>query len=258
MRAELRNKDRAAEELEERHAVEVKVYKQKVKHLLYEHQSNGARARRPRRASPRGAGPRQAPPTEAGWLTPPRPGPPRPTAPPLRPPPRPHASATRTPASFPRSLRAQVGGRGLLAPAARRGVCARGGSALGQALAQARAQGARARARGRDPRAQDGARAAVPREPARTASGAAAGAYGRCRLAPHRSAASPPGRLASPLRRSTTRTSPSCGRSTSATCASSSPRRRRRRACCATSSSWCAAWRCSRSRSARTDTSTRS
>ena len=40
-KAELRNKDREAEELEERHQVEIKVYKQKVKHLLYEHQNNG-------------------------------------------------------------------------------------------------------------------------------------------------------------------------------------------------------------------------
>lgn len=40
MRAELRNKDRDMEDLEERHQVEIKVYKQKVKHLLYEHQSN--------------------------------------------------------------------------------------------------------------------------------------------------------------------------------------------------------------------------
>jgi hypothetical protein len=39
-RAELRNKDREMEEMEERHAVEIKVYKQKVKHLLYEHQNN--------------------------------------------------------------------------------------------------------------------------------------------------------------------------------------------------------------------------
>jgi len=38
-RADLRNKDRAIEETEERHAVEIKVYKQKVKHLLYEHQN---------------------------------------------------------------------------------------------------------------------------------------------------------------------------------------------------------------------------
>ena len=36
----LRVKDREAEELEERHRVEIKVYKQKVKHLLYEHQSD--------------------------------------------------------------------------------------------------------------------------------------------------------------------------------------------------------------------------
>nr|XP_019596112.1 PREDICTED: growth arrest-specific protein 8 isoform X2 [Rhinolophus sinicus]XP_019596113.1 PREDICTED: growth arrest-specific protein 8 isoform X3 [Rhinolophus sinicus] len=39
-KAELRNKDREMEEAEERHQVEIKVYKQKVKHLLYEHQSN--------------------------------------------------------------------------------------------------------------------------------------------------------------------------------------------------------------------------
>jgi len=39
-KAELRNKDREMEELEERHQVEIKVYKQKVKHLLYEHQNN--------------------------------------------------------------------------------------------------------------------------------------------------------------------------------------------------------------------------
>eukprot|EP01147_Barroeca_monosierra_P001769 gene1770-4881_t len=38
-RATLRNKDREAEEMEEKHAVEIKVYKQKVKHLLYEHQN---------------------------------------------------------------------------------------------------------------------------------------------------------------------------------------------------------------------------
>jgi hypothetical protein len=39
-RAEMRNKDREMEEMEERHQVEIKVYKQKVKHLLYEHQNN--------------------------------------------------------------------------------------------------------------------------------------------------------------------------------------------------------------------------
>ena len=38
-RAELRNKDREIEEAEDKHAVEIKVYKQKVKHLLYEHQN---------------------------------------------------------------------------------------------------------------------------------------------------------------------------------------------------------------------------
>ncbi|XP_066100297.1 dynein regulatory complex subunit 4 [Saccopteryx bilineata] len=39
-KAELRNKDREMEEAEERHQVEIKVYKQKVKHLLYEHQNH--------------------------------------------------------------------------------------------------------------------------------------------------------------------------------------------------------------------------
>ncbi|KAM6253094.1 dynein regulatory complex subunit 4 [Porphyrio hochstetteri] len=39
-KAELRNRDREMEEAEERHQVEIKVYKQKVKHLLYEHQEN--------------------------------------------------------------------------------------------------------------------------------------------------------------------------------------------------------------------------
>ncbi|XP_062923550.1 dynein regulatory complex subunit 4 isoform X2 [Mobula hypostoma] len=39
-KSELRNKDREMEDAEERHQVEVKVYKQKVKHLLYEHQNN--------------------------------------------------------------------------------------------------------------------------------------------------------------------------------------------------------------------------
>eukprot|EP01064_Diplonema_japonicum_P038005 TRINITY_DN9079_c0_g1_i1.p1 TRINITY_DN9079_c0_g1~~TRINITY_DN9079_c0_g1_i1.p1 ORF type:complete len:493 (+),score=144.08 TRINITY_DN9079_c0_g1_i1:80-1480(+) len=34
---ELRNSDREAEEMEEKHQVEMKVYKQKVRHLLYEH-----------------------------------------------------------------------------------------------------------------------------------------------------------------------------------------------------------------------------
>eukprot|EP00052_Salpingoeca_macrocollata_P035914 m.16222 g.16222 ORF g.16222 m.16222 type:complete len:479 (-) comp8868_c0_seq1:93-1529(-) len=38
-RAEVRNKERDIEEAEDRHAVEIKVYKQKVKHLLYEHQN---------------------------------------------------------------------------------------------------------------------------------------------------------------------------------------------------------------------------
>jgi len=39
-KSELRNKDREMEEAEERHQIEIKVYKQKVKHLLYEHQNN--------------------------------------------------------------------------------------------------------------------------------------------------------------------------------------------------------------------------
>ncbi|XP_065601402.1 dynein regulatory complex subunit 4 isoform X2 [Cyrtonyx montezumae] len=39
-RTELRRKDREMEEAEERHQVEIKVYKQKVKHLLCEHQEN--------------------------------------------------------------------------------------------------------------------------------------------------------------------------------------------------------------------------
>ncbi len=38
-RAEGRNKDREMEEVDEKHAVEIKVYKQKVKHLLYEQQN---------------------------------------------------------------------------------------------------------------------------------------------------------------------------------------------------------------------------
>ncbi|KAI9199729.1 growth-arrest-specific micro-tubule binding-domain-containing protein [Polychytrium aggregatum] len=39
---ELLNKDRELEELEEKHQVEIKVYKQKIKHLLYEYQNNVA------------------------------------------------------------------------------------------------------------------------------------------------------------------------------------------------------------------------
>ncbi|XP_066541477.1 dynein regulatory complex subunit 4 [Hoplias malabaricus] len=39
-KADLRNRDREIEEAEERHQVEIKVYKQKVKHLLYEQQNN--------------------------------------------------------------------------------------------------------------------------------------------------------------------------------------------------------------------------
>ncbi|KAJ3209164.1 Dynein regulatory complex subunit 4 [Entophlyctis luteolus] len=41
-KAELINKDRELEEQEEKHHVEIKVYKQKVKHLLYEYQNNVA------------------------------------------------------------------------------------------------------------------------------------------------------------------------------------------------------------------------
>lgn len=39
-KADLRNKDREMEDAEERHQIEIKVYKQKVKHLLYEHQNS--------------------------------------------------------------------------------------------------------------------------------------------------------------------------------------------------------------------------
>ncbi|XP_064393127.1 dynein regulatory complex subunit 4-like [Halichondria panicea] len=39
-KATVRNKERELEDSEERHQVEIKVYKQKVKHLLYEHQNN--------------------------------------------------------------------------------------------------------------------------------------------------------------------------------------------------------------------------
>lgn len=38
-KAELRNKERELQDLEERHQVEIKIYKQRVKHLLYEHQN---------------------------------------------------------------------------------------------------------------------------------------------------------------------------------------------------------------------------
>ncbi|KAJ3122309.1 Dynein regulatory complex subunit 4 [Physocladia obscura] len=41
-KSELINKDRELEEQEEKHQVEIKVYKQKVKHLLYEYQNNVA------------------------------------------------------------------------------------------------------------------------------------------------------------------------------------------------------------------------
>ncbi|EPZ34234.1 Growth arrest-specific protein 8 domain-containing protein [Rozella allomycis CSF55] len=40
LKAEVRNKDKELEELEDKHQVEIKVYKQKVKHLLYEYQNN--------------------------------------------------------------------------------------------------------------------------------------------------------------------------------------------------------------------------
>jgi len=45
-KAVLRNKDREMEELEENHQVQIKVYKQKVKHLLYEHQNKIAELKR--------------------------------------------------------------------------------------------------------------------------------------------------------------------------------------------------------------------
>ena len=35
----LRNKERELQDLEEKHQVEIKIYKQRVKHLLYEHQN---------------------------------------------------------------------------------------------------------------------------------------------------------------------------------------------------------------------------
>ena len=38
-RAELRNKDRELQDLEEKHQVEIKIYKQRLKHLLQEHQN---------------------------------------------------------------------------------------------------------------------------------------------------------------------------------------------------------------------------
>jgi len=44
-KAELRNKDREMEESEERHQVEIKVYKQKAKQLLFEHQNGSAELR---------------------------------------------------------------------------------------------------------------------------------------------------------------------------------------------------------------------
>eukprot|EP00730_Choanoeca_flexa_P019546 TRINITY_DN9553_c0_g1_i3.p1 TRINITY_DN9553_c0_g1~~TRINITY_DN9553_c0_g1_i3.p1 ORF type:complete len:479 (+),score=148.63 TRINITY_DN9553_c0_g1_i3:52-1488(+) len=44
-RSEVRNREREIEEAQEKHAVEIKVYKQKVKHLLYEHQNQIAELR---------------------------------------------------------------------------------------------------------------------------------------------------------------------------------------------------------------------
>merc|ERR1711976_1030778 len=44
-KAEIRNKDRETEEAEERHQVEIKVYKQKAKQLLWEHQNASAELR---------------------------------------------------------------------------------------------------------------------------------------------------------------------------------------------------------------------
>eukprot|EP00953_Heterococcus_sp_UTEX-ZZ885_P019953 11146-Heterococcus_DN1.PRE.1 len=42
-KAELRNKERELQDLEEKHQVEIKIYKQRVKHLLYEHQDEMTR-----------------------------------------------------------------------------------------------------------------------------------------------------------------------------------------------------------------------
>lgn len=42
-KAELRNKEREIQDLEEKHQVEIKVYKQRVKHLLFEHQNEVAK-----------------------------------------------------------------------------------------------------------------------------------------------------------------------------------------------------------------------
>lgn len=42
-RVELRNKDRELQDLEEKHQVEIKIYKQRLKHLLYEHQNEIAK-----------------------------------------------------------------------------------------------------------------------------------------------------------------------------------------------------------------------
>ena len=38
-KVELRNKERELQDLEEKHQVEIKIYKQRLKHLLYEHQN---------------------------------------------------------------------------------------------------------------------------------------------------------------------------------------------------------------------------
>eukprot|EP00127_Corallochytrium_limacisporum_P005200 Clim_evm17s201 gene=Clim_evmTU17s201 len=40
LKTQLRNRDRELQDIEERHQVEIKVYKQKIKHLLYEHQNS--------------------------------------------------------------------------------------------------------------------------------------------------------------------------------------------------------------------------
>ena len=42
-RAELRNKDRELQDLEEKHQVEIKIYKQRLKHLLQEWQFRGSK-----------------------------------------------------------------------------------------------------------------------------------------------------------------------------------------------------------------------
>ena len=44
-KAELRNKERELQDLDEQHQVTIKVYKQRVKHLLHEHQNEMTKLR---------------------------------------------------------------------------------------------------------------------------------------------------------------------------------------------------------------------